>query len=496
MSDPKNKQAECSWHRNLWESLQTPTGFALLVLVVTALRIAALPLLPIFFDEAQYWTWSRDIDWGYFSKPPIVAWLIWLTTEPWGQYSPFFVKLSAPILYGISTVFIYHLGSTLSSRKVGTLGGIFFLTLPITTLGSAFISADAPLVFFWTVALFALAKAPLSDKDNWWLVVGLMAGFGLLSKYTMGMFALSTFILLLSHEDERKLLRNLAVWIGLMIAAVMFLPNLIWNLAHDFVSFQHTGTNMLSQGVSVNFTGGLEFLASQFGVFGPILFALLLWHGLRLKTLASENATRFYLCFTLPLLFVAIILAFISGAQAHWAAPAYITGSLLLAHLLLQMNMKKTILTVIVLHGVLAILFPFTPILAKLSLSDAQNPWQRVERWNALAPITTSLLNQQPGLVPLTDERKIIAPLSYHFRQKDGTPYPIIKWHMGGQIHDHYDLNSNLMAYAGYDMLFITRQPDITRQRPYFRQAIKLYEAMIHGEKFYFYRLNQFQPPQ
>ena len=52
----------------------------------------------LYVDEAQYWTWAQNLDWGYFSKPPVIAWLIAASTALFGD-GILAVKLSAILLY-------------------------------------------------------------------------------------------------------------------------------------------------------------------------------------------------------------------------------------------------------------------------------------------------------------------------------------------------------------------------------------------------------------
>ena len=78
-----------------------------LTLLVTALRLVAVRLSPLqlYADEAQYWVWSQHLAFGYFTKPPLVAWLIRLTTLM-GDAEPL-VRLSSPLLHAAAGIFIF-----------------------------------------------------------------------------------------------------------------------------------------------------------------------------------------------------------------------------------------------------------------------------------------------------------------------------------------------------------------------------------------------------
>src|SRR5271166_2824787 len=90
------------------------------VLLITGLRLFWLAIQPgdLYPDEAQYWVWSRHLALGYYSKPPLVAWLIALTTAIFGE-SEFAIRLSAPLLHAGTAIFVYGVGARLYDDRVG-----------------------------------------------------------------------------------------------------------------------------------------------------------------------------------------------------------------------------------------------------------------------------------------------------------------------------------------------------------------------------------------
>src|ERR1700741_3441861 len=109
------------WVQHDIPSVRPYAGWMLVgVAAITALRLLWLALQPadLFPDEAQYWVWSQNLALGYYSKPPLVAWLIALTTGLLGN-SEFAVRLSAPFLHAGAAVLVYGIGSQLYDRRVG-----------------------------------------------------------------------------------------------------------------------------------------------------------------------------------------------------------------------------------------------------------------------------------------------------------------------------------------------------------------------------------------
>ena len=106
--------------------------FLLLLVGLTWLRIAGLMATPLnlHFDEAQYWAWSRNLAWGYFSKPPLIAWAIAATTALFGD-AEWAVRLAAPIAQGFAGLFLYALGRSVYGAWAGFWSGLAWLTLPL-----------------------------------------------------------------------------------------------------------------------------------------------------------------------------------------------------------------------------------------------------------------------------------------------------------------------------------------------------------------------------
>src|ERR1700756_1089409 len=147
---------------------------------ITMFRLLWLALQPadLFPDEAQYWVWSQKLALGYYSKPPLVAWLIALTTGLCGD-SEFAVRLSAPLLHAGAAVFVYSIGARLYDRRVGFWSALAYASLPGVSVSAFIISTDAPPLLFWAAALYAFIRAREEGKWSWWTAVGLAAGLGL-----------------------------------------------------------------------------------------------------------------------------------------------------------------------------------------------------------------------------------------------------------------------------------------------------------------------------
>jgi hypothetical protein len=147
-----------------------------------ALRLAAR--IDLVLDEAQYWTWSRDLAFGYFSKPPMIAWVIRVASDVCGQSEPC-LRAASPVLNTLASFMLYLTGRALYGPAVGFWSAIVFDTLPGLSYSSLLITTDVPLILFWTIALYAWVMLVKRQSMGFAILLGVAIGFGLLAKQAM-----------------------------------------------------------------------------------------------------------------------------------------------------------------------------------------------------------------------------------------------------------------------------------------------------------------------
>src|SRR6185437_2958372 len=123
---------------------------AFVLLGVTLLRLLWLAGDPIdlYPDEAQYWLWSLHPAFGYFSKPPLVPWIIAATTRLLGE-DEFAIRLASPLLHFLTGLVVFAIGRRLYDARVGCWSAVAYVTLPAVSLSAAIISTDVPLLLCW-----------------------------------------------------------------------------------------------------------------------------------------------------------------------------------------------------------------------------------------------------------------------------------------------------------------------------------------------------------
>jgi len=449
------------------------------MLLITGYRFAVLAGndINLYADEAYYWGWAQHFDFGYYSKPPMVAWTIMLTTALFGE-SEVAVKVGALACYLVTSLTIYLIGRELFGAKAGFFSLAAFATLPAVSLSSLIISTDAPFLLFWSLSLLFFIKAIREDRTLWWLLLGIAGGAGLLSKYTMLLFALSALIYLALSPVFRRHLKNPRLYGAMAIAALLYAPNLIWNIDNHFASFLHTKDNAHLEASLFHPEKMAEFLGGQFGVFGPVTFALLVVALLRYKTLAGDERFKMLFWLIIPFFTLITAISLLSRAHANWAAPVYTAATVAVVALLLAQRRMRLLRIAVGINIVIGLGFYHFHTIARtfdMELTGKNDPYKRILGWDRLGEAVGTLLAADPGTTLLADDRKTLASLIYYVRPH---PFDALIWNPDGTVGNQYALTTDMNAHIGGNFLFVTARKSIADVAGRFDAAEKI--ATLH----------------
>jgi 4-amino-4-deoxy-L-arabinose transferase-like glycosyltransferase len=466
---------------------------ALLTVRLTALYYNATDL---FFDEAQYWSWSREPAFGYYSKPPLIAWVIRMSTEICG-ISEFCVRLPSPLIHTATALVVYAVAARLYDARIGFWSALVYATLPGVSLSAGIISTDVPLLFFWALALYAVVA--LIDGRSWWPagLLGLALGFGLNAKYAMAYFLPCGGLYVIATPERRWVLRDARLYAALALGLLLIVPNLAWNHLNGFATFAHTADNAKWTGWLFNPGNALEFFAAQFGVFGPVLFGALvaiIGHASRERLPAAH---RLLMAFALPVLIAVTVQALLSRAHANWAAVSYVAGTVLVTATLIRDQSWRWLRVSMALHAILLALIALgTAYAGRFRVPGAGDPFARTLGWRALAQETEAALQAhgqsgEPFGTVLTDDRAVTAELLYYLR---GEATPVLAWRAEERPRDHYELTRPFVRTAAGPILLVSLRRDVTKVTRHFTLAERLSERQIPAgagapRRVAFYRL-------
>ncbi len=260
-------------------------------------------------DEAYYWVYSRFLDWGYFDHPPMVAifirlgdtimhnelglrlltvitnsaslYLIWLILKKYAVNAKWFIAIA-------SGLFIFHMYG--------------FTTTP-----------DSPLFFF--TALFYYLYQRYADEDKWGLalLLGVVSACLLYSKYH------GILLIVLTLCSNIKLLKRPSFWLIAVLAAVLFMPHVLWQFHHDFPSLKYHLVDR-SEKYNIEFTA--VYPLGQLAMAGPLIGWFLFYRVFQVRVTDTFIRTLMVNCVGTFLFFW---LTTIKGnVQMHWTLIAYV----------------------------------------------------------------------------------------------------------------------------------------------------------------------------
>lgn len=349
-------------------------AIAITILIIFVLRLLVLMRLDIFPDEAYYWDWSRFLSLGYFDHPPMVAWLVHITTSVFGD--TYWGVKAGPLLFGTGVSIVMALLA--KAYLYGTRSFVLLVILLNATLlyavGGLLLTPDIPFLFFWALGIYLGYLAVFAQKNIAWPALGVVCGLGLLSKYVFVLFFASFGLFLLIDKNHRNLLLTWKPWFSLLLAILTFSPNIYWNARHDWVSYVfQLGHGFESDKSWPHINMFFDYLGGQVGLFSPFLFIVLVLAVVYFFRYHRREAKLLYLFLFLivPLLFFAWS-SLSAHVEANWPAAAYLSGLVLLMWYRERVENKPRVRTYIVFSIGFTIVitllvfahaaFPFLPI--------------------------------------------------------------------------------------------------------------------------------------
>lgn len=417
----------------------------MLLVFLGAFRALILNLTPmqLFFDEAQYWFWGTTLDFGYFSKPPLLAWIIRGFTEVCGTGEAC-IRLASPVLYGFTAL----VGGLLAARITPRLGGsasaaflwtvVLLATIPGVSFATRLISTDAPLLLAFACSLLFLDR--FRERPNIFNAIGLgvAVGAGFMAKYAMVYFVLCACLWVLFAAEGRKAIFKPSILISIIVAGLIVAPNIWWNASNDWITFQHTGENAKWQGLNLKFDNLAEFLGAQIGILGPVLFVGLLI-GLWKNGRKLPSPVVFLLCFSLPVIMLMAIQATISRAHANWAAVAFVALTVLSVSWAVSWRAKPLLMVAAIVHFITFGFFAVADLNAdKLVSNQLGAAYKRVFGWREFADEVANAAQKVEAKTIVADRRNTVAQLTYYLR---GSGYQIRTWPAEGLPRHFYEMS-------------------------------------------------------
>lgn len=289
-------------------------------------------------DEVYYRIFALFPDWSYFDHPPMVAWLIRLTTLGADVVPTVLVRLGAVVLGTINTYLIYLIAG---GKRQGLIAALLYTgSIYASVILGMFILPDTPLSLFWLLTLWIairiLPAVPTPKSDKQMLLMGLLIGLAMLSKYTGAYLWGATLLYILLYN--RAWVGRWSLWVAGLISFVALLPVIYWNVENNWISFTFHGARVASQSTVNWLYFGREVMGGFF-YNNPVNVLLMAGAIIALcrGRLKSEN-WRILLIFSLPMIALFLAISLTRSTLPHWAAPAYFALILLTAQWLAKLR--------------------------------------------------------------------------------------------------------------------------------------------------------------
>ena len=252
-------------------------------------------------DELQALSDARHLDWGFVPYPPLTPFVERIGLSIFGL-SLVGLRLFSVIVNAAAIVFTGLMAWELGGGRLAQVTAALAIALSGLPMfeGTEFQYTTFDYLWWVLIAYFVI-RLLKTENPRWWLAIGATIGVGFLTKYTMGFYLCGIFGGLLLTR-ARRYLGSGWFWGGMALGFLICLPNLVWQVRHDFISLhflQHIHTRDVGEGRANG------FLVDQFRI-NMNLFAAPLWIGGLLCFLWDQRYRMLAWMYLIPLaLFVA-----------------------------------------------------------------------------------------------------------------------------------------------------------------------------------------------
>jgi 4-amino-4-deoxy-L-arabinose transferase-like glycosyltransferase len=268
-----------------------------------------------FRDELYYIACSEHLDWGYVDHPPLSIVILAATRALLGD-SIFAIRLPAVLAGSACVVLTGFLARAMGGGRVAQwLAALAYLTVGTALAISTFFSMNVFDQLFWIGAALIVVRLIDSGSPRWWVPFGVVIGLGMLNKISIGFFVFALLVGL-AVTPQRALLRSRWLLVGGAIAALFFLPHVLWQVGYGFPTLEFIRNAQQYKIVSMS---PAQYLGAQIVETNP--FTLPIWLA-GLGALLFGRRLRPFRCLGVAYL-TALAVFLLQSAKPYYLAPAY-----------------------------------------------------------------------------------------------------------------------------------------------------------------------------
>lgn len=371
-----------------WIAALGVIAFATVLRIIVGWR---LPLLP---DETYYWDWSRRLAFGYFDHPPMIAWLIALGTNLLGD-TPLGVRIMTILAGSVAALGMVLIARRLADAHTAAETAIVISVMPLAAAGLVLATNDAPLLAFTALTLYFIVCALQAERRSAqslkaWAWAGVMLGLAFWSKYTSILLPAGVLLAFVSHRSLWPRFGEAGPYVACIIAALVFLPVLMWNARHDWISMAYQIEHGLGEPITLRGAWRHEgdLLGGQAGLATPILFVMIVIAVAKMLR-PRVGPERWMLAVVTTVFFAFFVYSALrKRVEANWPAPAYVGGVILFACYKWSEVSKRWRAAGIGLAGVLSLAVYLHALQPIVPVPPPKDPVARAFGWREVAQAT------------------------------------------------------------------------------------------------------------
>ncbi|QJB55226.1 glycosyltransferase family 39 protein [Pseudodesulfovibrio sp. zrk46] len=426
-------------------------------------------------DEAQYWDWIRRPQLSYYSKGPLIAWVISLWCKVFGS-TELGVRFGSIIgMTGIQAALYIGISRVWREYRLALYALFVSATMILLNGLGILATTDNPLLLCWTVAFFALSAATRNKPDYTpgnlpFVILGICVAIGILGKYMMlafvGLGVIYAAILHLRGQLPARFWRRFAL-ASLVGTVVGMLPIILWNMQNDWVGFKHVAGQAAGKPKPFEIRIGpfFEMFGAQIGLMAPwwaVAIAVATWRAIKKGIVGPIGSfdckyrhTLQALLFFLPLWAIITFWSLKSHTEANWTAAAFMAGAILGGMGLKAWweNPRRKTRGKVLLAGIAAGLTlmiyvtPILPIPAEINMTNRLKGWDSLGQ--QVADLKQAAFDNPDNVFVVSDKYDITSELAFY---TPGQPLTFCAW-IGDRRMNQYDIWPG--PEVGQDAIFV-----------------------------------------
>ena len=362
--------------------------------LITWVAIPSLTNNNLPLDTIEVLAWGSNLDWGFNKHPPMSAFAVEIFYQIFGAQDWAYYLLSQ-ICVIVSFFVVFKFAEDIFENKIFCLLSVLLLEgIYFHNFTTPEFNVNVCLMPFWSLTVLYLWKGIKDNKIIDWLLVGLFAGLGFLSKYLFIYLGLAMDIFIIYMIYKKKFNFNFKCFFSIIPFFIVLLPHLIWLTENNYVTITYGLHRTGAEDVNIlnHIKHPLIFLGKQIGILIPFLLMLLFLNNkFKFKISFKDDKLLFLIVINIIPIALVFLTSMIMGVKIRtmWMTPFYLFFGVLMVYIFqskINLNKLKSFATVFV---ILFIFSPFTYAYVSISKTNKRTDYPGKEiadlvqsRWN------------------------------------------------------------------------------------------------------------------